>query len=357
MTTTGTGATAGYDYPLADEAIAQRPAMPRDSARLLDATGPELIHRRVRDLVDLVGPGDLIVVNDTKVLPARLQLAKPTGGAVEVFLLEPQPGAQGASVGDPGVASWHALVRPSRRVKPGTVLVDREGTPVVQVGQDHSEGRRTVVPAPGAAEGLIDLAHRIGQVPLPPYITADLDDPDRYQTVYARNERSVAAPTAGLHLTPEVLQACRASGAEIATVELAVGLGTFRPIMVENIADHRMHDEWFAVPPEVLQAARSANRVIAIGTTTVRALESAAALDAPTGRTELFIHPGFEFGLVDVLWTNFHQPRSSLLVMLAAFCGDRWREIYRVALAERYRFLSFGDAMIVTRHDLALAAS
>lgn len=340
---------AEFDYSLPQHAIAQQPCEPRDAARLLDALSSDsMIHRRVHDLPSLVGAGDVIVVNDTRVLPARLALSKPTGGAVEVFLLDNAvPG--NTAVDQPG--SWRALVRPSRRVHPGTELLDVDGQPAVRVTDDLGDGVRVVTSL--TDESLLDLAHRLGTVPLPPYITSGYDNADRYQTVYARRERSVAAPTAGLHLTNEVLDECIAAGATIERVELAVGLGTFRPIVVDDVQEHQMHAEHFIVEPRVLEACERARRVIAIGTTSVRALESAASLDQSQGSTELFISPGFDFKVVDVLFTNFHQPRSSLLVMLSAFAGPRWREIYGEALDEGYRFLSFGDAMIVARQDHA----
>ncbi|MEM7092205.1 MAG: tRNA preQ1(34) S-adenosylmethionine ribosyltransferase-isomerase QueA [Actinomycetota bacterium] len=330
-----------FAYDLPDEQIAQTPAEPRDSARLLDATGSDIVHRAVDELPSLIRPGDVVVVNDTRVIPARLALQKETGGAVEVFLLEPF---------DTPTGEWRALVRPSRRVKPGSTVFGPDGTPAVVVGQDLGDGVRVVHAA--TDEALLHLAARLGTVPLPPYITAELDDAERYQTIYARNERSVAAPTAGLHLTDAVLAAVEAAGAAIHTVELAVGLGTFRPILVDDIAEHEMHGERFLVDPAVVEACMAADRVIAIGTTTVRALESAATFGIGDGTTELFISPGYEWKLVDVLFTNFHQPRSSLLVMLAAFAGERWRDIYTEALAEQYRFLSFGDAMIVSRQEV-----
>lgn len=329
-----------FDYELPDARIAQSPVEPRDEARLLDATGAELVHRRVSELPDLVGPGDVVVVNDTRVIRARLALAKPTGGAVEVMLLDPdaEPGGDGA---------WRALVKPSRRVRPGTTVVDAEGQPVLVVEDDLGEGVRRVRSA--TDEPVLTHAARHGAVPLPPYITTPLGDPERYQTVYSRDERSVAAPTAGLHLTPALLDGVRSAGAELLTVELAVGLGTFRPILVDDVTDHTMHGEQFVVSDDVVDACRAADRVIAIGTTTVRALESAATFGVGSGVTELFIRPGYDWKLVDVLFTNFHQPRSSLLVMLAAFAGPRWRDIYAEALVGDYRFLSFGDAMIVDR--------
>ncbi len=342
-----------FDYELADERIAQTPREPRDSSRLLDATAADaVVHRHVRDIADLVGPGDVLVVNNTRVLPARLKLFKSTGGAVEVMLIE--PGSDGA---------WHALVRPSRRVRPGVVLLDAGGAAAVTVGADLGDGLRVVTAATN--EDLRDVARRLGAVPLPPYITAELAEPERYQTIYAQHEASVAAPTAGLHFTPDLLERCRRAGAHILEVDLAVGIGTFRPIMVDDISDHEMHAETYNVSQHVLDACTAANRVIAVGTTTVRALESAAQSGELSGSTELFISPGFEFKVVDVLMTNFHQPKSSLLVMLAAFVGPRWRGLYDVALqheidepmGQPYRFLSFGDAMIVSRTSTEAATN
>ncbi len=331
-----------FDYLLPESAIAQRPVEPRSSARMLVdlhlAGRPE--HETVAALPDLVREGDVVVVNETRVLPARLSLFKTSGGAAEVFLLE----ADGAR---PDGRHWTALVRPGRRLPVGTVLVGRDGTPVVEVGAAiDDEGRRRVIL-------LADPADH-GTVPLPPYIHEALADPERYQTVYARTTGSVAAPTAGLHLTDEVLEAIRMRGVPVHTVDLAVGLGTFRPITVDDLGDHTMHEERYAIPEATLEACRTARagggRVIAVGTTTVRALESAVARQALEGRTDLFIQPGFSFQVVDVLLTNFHLPKSSLLVMLSAFVGhDRWRRLYDVALAEGYRFLSFGDCMLVSR--------
>ena len=327
--------TDKYDYPLPPESIAQTPAEPRDSARLLVALDPAggVAHRQVADLPDLLGPGDLLVVNETRVIPARLMLEKPTGGRVEVLLLEPV-----------GPGRWEALVRPSRRVAPGTVL-SSDGRPALVAGAEIGcgDGRRLVEVRDQAA---VDAA---GQVALPPYVHQPLDDPERYQTVYASTPGSVAAPTAGLHLTRGLLERCRDSGAELARVDLAVGLGTFRPIATERVEDHHMHSERYSVPDETMRRCQEASRVVAVGTTTVRALEAAAASGRLQGRTDLFIRPGFRFRVVDVLLTNFHLPRSSLLVMLAAFAGPRWRELYDVALAGGYRFLSFGDAMVAAR--------
>lgn len=330
---------AVFDYDLPPERIAQRPIEPRDAARLLVDGGPDRApqHLTVADLPTLVRPGDLLVVNDTRVLPARLLLRKPTGGEVEVLLLEP--------VAD----GWEALVRPSRKVAPGTVLTPRDGTDglEVEVGADLGEGRRHV--RLHTLHDEIAAIERHGRVPLPPYVHEHLDDPERYQTVYADRPASVAAPTAGLHLTPAVLDGCTAAGAAIAPVELVVGIGTFRPITADRVEDHVMHAEQYRVPPETVAACDAAERVIAVGTTTVRALESAAASGELEGRTEIFIHGDHPWRVVDVLLTNFHVPRSSLLAMIDAFVGPRWRDLYATALGEGYRFLSFGDAMLLQR--------
>lgn len=338
-----------FDYDLPDSAVAQHPAEPRDSARLLDATGPEVRHLQVHELDTLVGPGDVMVVNDTRVRRARLQLYKSTGGAVEVLLLEP--------TGRPD--QWQALVRPGRRVPPGTRLYPEppsagaempdgddeshsagEPESVAVIEEVLSDGRRLVTVAS-------DVMDTVGQVPLPPYITAPLDDPERYQTVYADRPGSVAAPTAGLHLTEELLERIRARGVEIVTVELMVGLGTFRPITTDDVADHEMHRERYRITPEAWSRIQAADRVLAVGTTVVRALESAAASHCLEGSTELFIRRGFQWRVVDLLLTNFHVPRSSLLVMIDAFVGERWRTLYRLGLDHHYRFLSFGDCMLL----------
>jgi S-adenosylmethionine:tRNA ribosyltransferase-isomerase len=329
---------AGFDYELPSEAIAQVPASPRDASRLLVARDP-VEHRRARDLPSLLRPGDLLVLNDTRVLHARLRLRKPTGGEVEVLALEPM-----------GECSWEALVRPSRRVPDGTVLVDQIGTPVLEVGLATGSGTRRVTPV---ATTMSSLMASEGVVPLPPYITAPLEDPERYQTVFAQHPSSVAAPTAGLHLTPDVLARCRAAGAEVATIDLSVGIGTFRPIEAANLDGHEMHGERFRVESSVWEACRNADRVVAVGTTVVRTLESVAAGGRLEGRTNLFIRPGHRWSVVDALMTNFHLPRSSLLVMVESFMGPRWRDVYRLALEEGYRFLSFGDAMFVERSDTA----
>jgi S-adenosylmethionine:tRNA ribosyltransferase-isomerase len=287
----------------------------------------------VADLPSLLGEGDVLVVNTSRVVPARLTLRKRSGGAAEVLLLEPLPEHPG---------SWEALVRPGRRLAPGAVLyADDEA--VVEVGDRRPGGNRIV-------KSLVADLSDFGSVALPPYIHRDLVDPERYQTVYSDRPGSVAAPTAGLHLTERVLAGCLSRGVQVVPVDLAVGVGTFRPIKAGDVEAHSMHAERYRVPPETWDACRGAKRVVAVGTTTVRALESAAATGIMEGRTELYMRPGHDFGVVDVLMTNFHQPRSTLLVLLEAFAGPRWRELYAVALAEGYRFLSFGDAMVVGRH-------
>lgn len=332
---------ADFDYALPAASIAQVPVEPRDAARLLVDQGPAALprRRRVADLAEMVGPGDLLVVNDTRVLPARLRLSKDSGGTVEVLLLEQR--ADG---------SWEALVRPGRRVKPGTVLTAANGNggKLAVTVTDELAGGRRIVHLGGDGSDLDKLA-RHGEVPLPPYIHEPLADPERYQTVFARRPASVAAPTAGLHLTPELLGRCRDAGAEVAAVELEVGLGTFRPITAAAVEDHHMHAEHYRVSAGTQARCESAQRVVAVGTTVVRALESAALSGQLQGRTDLFIRGDHPFLVVDALLTNFHTPRSSLLVLVDAFIGSRWRQLYTTALIEGYRFLSFGDAMLLER--------
>jgi S-adenosylmethionine:tRNA ribosyltransferase-isomerase len=327
---------ARFDYDLPPDAIAQRPSEPRDRARLLVDGAGGIQHLTVSDLPRLVGTGDVVVVNESKVLPARLLLHRPTGGRTEILLLEPAGGGR-----------WEALVRPGRKVPPGTTLIDAAGMPVVEVGEHLPAGRRLATLIGDDDE--VMQGH--GSLPLPPYISAPLPDESRYQTVYAAAPGSVAAPTAGLHLTERVLAGVRANGAQVCTVDLCVGLDTFRPISVDDPADHQIHSERYRVPDATLEACELADRVIAVGTTTVRALETAARGDRE-GRTSLFIRRPFDFAVVDLLLTNFHLPRSSLLLLVDAFVGDRWRDLYAAALADGYRFLSFGDAMLIGRAGL-----
>ena len=357
---------ADLDYPLPSAAIAQQPIEPRDAARLLVDHGPGQApeHRIVAELADLLDPGDVLVVNDTKVIPARLNLRKPTGGAVEVLLLSRH--VEGW---------WEALVKPSRRVATGTMLrpaADGGTSDVaIEVGEvlgDDGRRRVTIHGGAGAAtagEGPVDLAQDLallaraglGEIPLPPYIHEPLANPERYQTVFATRPGSVAAPTAGLHLTGALLDRCRARGIAVVRVELVVGLGTFRPITADRVEDHPMHAEHYRIPAET-QAALGAGtgKVVAVGTTVVRALESWAATGQAEGATSLFIHGHYPFAVVDRLLTNFHVPRSSLLALVQALIGPHWRDLYAVALAENYRFLSFGDAMLLDRNPESMAS-
>jgi S-adenosylmethionine:tRNA ribosyltransferase-isomerase len=333
-----------FDYELPDARIAQTPIEPRDAARLLVDRGSEAPeHHHVRDLPQILRPGDLLVVNETKVIPARLALQRLSGGRAEVLMLEPLDGER---------TVWEALVRPARKLRPGERLVSPDGTPVVEIGRRTAAGDTFTVTVLGSVDSLDVLADH-GEMPLPPYITARLDDPDRYQTVYAREPGSAAAPTAGLHFTPELLLRLADVGIDTVEVELVVGLDTFRPIAEDDPTRHRMHTERYRVPEATLERCRAARaaggRVVAVGTTTVRALESAAVRGELEGRTDIFIRRGYEWQLVDVLMTNFHLPRTTLLMMIDAFVGDRWRDLYEEALAQRYRFLSFGDAMLLSR--------
>ena len=332
-----------FDYDLPSPRIAQTPVEPRDSARLLiDQGSRAALHRRVSDLVEFVGPGDVLVVNDTKVIPCRLRLRRDTGGAAEVLLLEPVTEAAGDG------RAWEALVRPGKKLRVGERLFASDGVAVVEIGARTEAGDtfQITIVAEGDVHGLLAT---YGEMPLPPYITVPLKTGERYQTVYAKEPASAAAPTAGLHFTPALMTSLREIGAHIARVELVVGLDTFQPMSADDPRDHRIHSERYRVSAEVLDQCRSARRVIAIGTTATRALESAATLGVLEGRTRLFIHRGYDWKLVDLMMTNFHLPRTTLLLMIDSFIGDRWRGLYDQALAAEYRFLSFGDAMLLDR--------
>ncbi len=334
---------ADFDYELPIGRIAQTPVEPRDAARLLVDRGREPpAHRHVSDIVEYLQPGDVLVVNDSKVIPARLRLQRHSGGAAEVLLLEPV-----ASVdGDRRV--WEALVRPGKRLLVGEQLLTPAGEPLIEIGRRTDSGDTFYVTLLGDDDPL-DILARYGDMPLPPYITTPLGERDRYQTVYASEPGSAAAPTAGLHFTPELLAATLAAGVTLARVELIVGLDTFQPMSVADPLDHKIHSERYRVGADVLDQCRDARRVVAVGTTATRALESAATFGELQGRTRLFIHRGYEWKLVDLLMTNFHLPRTTLLVMIEAFIGSRWRLLYDAALAGDYRFLSFGDAMLLNR--------
>ncbi len=411
------------DYDLPDELIAQVPAEPRDSSRLLVATGAarrlRLADRRFAELPGLLGPGDVLVRNDTRVIPARAHFRKPTGGRVELLFVErlhdsavaadgaaragsavatvatgaphdagavptAAPGAPADAAPAASFDTWEVLARGRLR---GGELLRSEAAPevfAVEVGERLGEGRFRVRPAAGVAVPLAHLLALHGETPLPPYIKTPLDDPERYQTVYARLRGSAAAPTAGLHFTAELDQALRVAGVTIEHLTLHVGLATFKPVTVEQVEDHPLHEEPFVVDTTVwerIATARAAGRrVVAVGTTMVRLLEElggrAAGPDATIatphgsvaephgsaaerarersgvleGRTGLFITPGYEFRTVDGLITNFHLPRTSLLALVMALCGvDETKRIYAHAIAQRYRFYSFGDAMLAWR--------
>jgi S-adenosylmethionine:tRNA ribosyltransferase-isomerase len=310
--------SAELDYELPPELIAQHPVEPRDASRLLvyERSSGEVRHRRFVDLPSELA-GELVVVNDTRVVPARLRLRRPGGGEAEVLLLEP--------LGEDGL--WEGLARPSRRLRPGERLGAVEL--LEPLGDGRWRLRLTGEPA--------------GETPLPPYITEPLADPERYQTVYAEAMGSAAAPTAGLHFTSEVL-----AHLDVERVTLHVGLDTFRPIAVDELEQHPLHGERYVVRRDTWERIRNADRVLAVGTTVVRVLESITRGAPLAGRTDLFITPGFEFRRVDALLTNFHLPRSTLLALVMAFVGiEETRALYRLAIDERYRFYSFGDAMLV----------
>ena len=336
-----------FDYELPDGHIAQVPIEPRDAARLLVDRGDHVEHRHVRDLPDLLNDGDLLVINETRVIPARIRLQRATGGGAEVLLLDPL---------DADRRRWEALARPGAKLRVGEVLA-QDGVDVVRMGPRTASGDTFEVEIVDDGDPLA-VIDRHGEMPLPPYIDTRLDDPDRYQTVFASEPGSAAAPTAGLHLTDELFALLAASGVGIATVELVVGLDTFQPISTEDPLDHPMHTERYRVPESTwadVQTTRAAGgRIVAVGTTAVRALESAATTGELSGRTDIFIHRdgaggGYDWQVVDVLMTNFHLPKTTLLMMIDAFVGPRWRDLYEEALEAEYRFLSFGDAMLLSR--------
>lgn len=340
--------TADFDYELPEELIAREPAPRRDASRMLvvDRRTGALAHRTVADLVAIVPPGDALVVNETRVIPARLRGRKSTGARGEILLLHAE---------DAEARRWVALVRPAAKLREGA-WVEVAPELAVEILERRPEGQRLVAlhtPLPP-----LDALERFGEVPLPPYIGRPVrpEDRERYQTVYARVPGSVAAPTAGLHFTPELLAALEAKGVRRVPVVLHVGLGTFRPVAVDDPAAHRMHAEWYCVPPEsadALNAVRAAGGALwAVGTTAVRTLETAAdasgRLRPGTGWTDLFIRPPYRFRAVDHLLTNFHLPRSTLLMLVAAFAGlELVNRAYAEAVAQRYRFYSYGDAMLV----------
>ncbi len=333
--------TSELDYRLPEGLIAQRPAAPRDSSRLMvvDVQKHSIEHRVFRDLPKFLATGDALVLNETKVLPARLCVRRPGGGETELLFLR-ELGAQGNL--------WEVMARPSRRLRAGMVLSISEEE--LQAVKPLGEGRWTV-----AGPDVPGTLKRHGHMPLPPYIEATPEAEREYQTVYARDEGSAAAPTAGLHFTKEVLGEVEKAGARISRVTLHVGPGTFTPVRMEKLADHRMHAEHYRVSDEAARAVGGARRVVAIGTTVARTLESWAATGIREGESELFIYPGYHWRAVDTLLTNFHLPRSTLLAMVMSFAGEELiREAYEIAVQERYRFFSFGDAMLLVGGGRAL---
>ena len=328
------------DYDLPEELIAQIPIEPRDSARLLvDQGSSEALHRRVADIGEFLHPDDLLVVNNTRVIPARLHLRRATGGAVEVLLLEPTDVQSG---------EWETLIRPGGKLRVGETLYGNDGVPLIEVGKRTEAGDTFVVTI--LVDDFETMLTERGEMPLPPYITAPLTNPDRYQTVYARRPGSAAAPTAGLHFTKRLLQDLQNAGVQMVTVDLTVGLDTFAPITTTNPIDHKIHTESYSVSVDTLERCRQARRVVAVGTTATRALETAASTGLIHGRSSLFITPGYDWKFVDLLITNFHMPKTSLLLMIESFIGTRWRSLYLQAIQHKYRFLSFGDAMLLDRH-------
>lgn len=332
-----------FDYELPSALIAQTPIEPRDSARLLvDQGSKSPLHRQVSNFVEFCQPGDVVVVNDTKVIPARLRLVRKSGGAAEVLLLEQSQTSP---------SSWEALVRPAKRLKVGETLLAADNSEIVRIGARTKAGDTFEVELAAATQADIEaMLKKYGEMPLPPYIGSRLEQADRYQTVYANRPASAAAPTAGLHFTPRLLAELKDAGIKILTVDLTVGLDTFAPVTAANPLDHPMHSEHYRVSQETLDECKQAKRVISVGTTATRALESAATSGVLSGRTSMFISRGYQFKVVDLLLTNFHMPRTTLLMMIDAFVGSRWRDIYTTAITERYRMLSFGDAMLLNRH-------
>ncbi|WP_418492681.1 tRNA preQ1(34) S-adenosylmethionine ribosyltransferase-isomerase QueA, partial [Eshraghiella crossota] len=335
-----------FNYDLPEELIAQDPLEDRSSSRLMvlhKDTG-RIEHKIFRDIIDYLNPGDCLVINDTKVIPARLMgIKEDTGAAIEVLLLK-------RNADD----VWECLVKPGKKARTGARIVFGEGLLVGEIVDVIEDGNRMIkFHYEGIFEEILD---KLGQMPLPPYITHKLQDKNRYQTVYARNEGSAAAPTAGLHFTKELLEKIKEKGVNVVSITLHVGLGTFRPVKVDKIEEHHMHTETFNISKEAadtINRTRAAGgRVIAVGTTSCRTLESAAADDgtipARSGDTDIFIYPGYKFKAIDCLITNFHLPESTLIMLVSALAGrDNIMNAYETAVKERYRFFSFGDAMFI----------
>lgn len=339
--------TSDFDYSLPQELIAQHPLERRDASRLLvyDRKTGSVGHKYFPDILSYLNPGDALVLNETRVMPARILGRKTdTGGKIEFLLLNRKEGD-----------IWHALSKPAKRAAPGTAFEFGGGRMLAEVLEAQPEGMSVVrLIYEGAFEEALDA---VGAMPLPPYIHEKLMDPERYQTVYARAPGSAAAPTAGLHFTPELLQAVEAKGVSVIRLLLHVGLGTFRPVNVEDVSEHRMHSEYYKIAVEAAGAINkireAGGRVVAVGTTSARTLETVAGdkggISPGSGWTDIFIYPGYRFRAVDALLTNFHLPRSTLLMMVSAFAGSREEmlKVYKTAVGERYRFFSFGDAMLI----------
>ncbi len=323
------------DYQLPEDLIAQSPVEPRDASRLMvvDVRRGTIAHHTFRDLPRFLLPGDALVLNETKVLPARVKANKPTGGEVELLFLR--------DMGPDHGGAWDVLARPSKRLSPGLWLT--AGGDRLELVESLGDGHWAVF-----APDVPGMLERSGRMPLPPYISPTPETESRYQTVYARNEGSAAAPTAGFHFTGRVLEDAERAGARIARITLHIGVGTFMPVRTERLEDHRMHSEHYSVPLDAAQTVQRARRVVAAGTTAARALETWSANGEAEGESELFVFPGYRWLAVDTLLTNFHLPRSTLLAMVMSFGGEELvREAYRTAVKERYRFYSFGDAMLL----------
>lgn len=338
--------TSDFYFDLPERLIAQDPLERRSDSRLLvlNRENGEIEHHIFNEIGNYLAPGDCLVINDTKVLPARLYGSKiGTGAKIEVLLLK----RQGDNV-------WETLVKPGKKARPGTKISFGEGLLVGEVLEVVDEGNRLIQ---FSYEGIFEeILDQLGEMPLPPYITHQLKDKNRYQTVYARHEGSAAAPTAGLHFTPELLAQIAAQGVNIARVTLHVGLGTFRPVKVEDVTNHHMHSEFYQIDEdaaELINRTKAAGgKVISVGTTSCRTLESAAddqgILQAGSGWTDIFIYPGYQFKIIDSLITNFHLPESTLLMLVSALAGkEKIMQAYQVAVEEEYRFFSFGDAMLI----------
>ena len=338
--------TSDFYYELPKELIAQTPVEPRDSSRLLvlDRKSGEISHRRFSDIIEYLQEGDLIVANDSRVLPARIYGVKNgTGARVEFLLLRQITGNR-----------WETLCKPGKKAREGAKFSFGDGILTAEVTEVKDDGNRIV--DFNCDENFFAALDKIGQMPLPPYITEELKDKERYQTVYSNEIGSAAAPTAGLHFTEELMERIRAKGVKIAYVTLHVGLGTFRPVKVDDVTKHKMHSEHYEIPEEtarlINETKRNGGRVIAIGTTSCRTLESVATqygeIKPCDGFTDIFIYPGYEFKVLDGLVTNFHLPESTLIMLVSAFAGyDNIMNAYQIAVKEKYRFFSFGDAMVI----------